>query len=191
MVTENNRVRDKISELFAPLMGPHLEKVDEALSPGLTVLSWSSLNLGSFIDSVYTALSELDLLIDRANGIHENRIMAVFKDMLKIPLCEFPETDTISVKDFTASTTVLCTKASKVIDTKSQVVETAVQELLHLLLGPEVVLEQPRDEMAPGAIAAMRLIEQRTKLQSEADNLLAYYEEQNIDAQVYSMKIGW
>ena len=45
-------------------------------------------------------------------------------------------------------------------------------------------MEQPRDETAPGAIAAMRLIEQRTKLQSEADNLLAYYEELNIDTQV-------
>ena len=184
MVTENNRVRDKVSELFAPLMGPHLEKVDEALSPGLTVLSWSSLNLGLFIDSVYASLRELDLLINRVTGIHENRIKAVFKDMLKIPLCEFPETETVSIKDFTSSTAALCTKASKMIDTKSQVVETAVQELLHLLLGPEVVLEQPRDETAPGAIAAMRLIEQRTKLQSEADNLLVYYEELNIDAQV-------
>ena len=184
MVAENNRVRDKVSELFAPLMGPHLEKVDEALSPGLTVLSWSSLNLGLFIDSIYAALRDLDLLIDRVSDIHENRIKAVFKDMQKIPLCEFPETDTVSIKDFTSSTTALCTKASKLIDTKSQVVETAVQELLRLLLGPEVVLEQPRDETAPGAIAAMRLIEQRTKLLSEADNLLAYYEELNIDAQV-------
>ena len=184
MVTENNRVRDKVSELFAPLMGPHLEKVDEALSPGLTVLSWSSLNLGLFIDSVYSALRELDLLIDRVTGIHENRIKAVFKDMLKIPLCEFPETDTISIKDFISSTTALCTKASKVIDTKSQVAETAVQELLRLLLGPEVVLEQVQDETAPGAIAAMRIAEQRTKLQSEADNLLAYYEEENITTQV-------
>ena len=184
MVAENNRVRDKVSELFAPLMGPHLEKVDEALSPGLTVLSWSSLNLGLFIDSVYTALRDLDLLIDRVSDIHENRVKAVFKDMQKIPLCEFPETDTVSIKDFTSSTTALCTKASKLIDTKSQVVETAVQELLRLLLGPEVVLEQPRDETAPGAIAAMRLIEQRTKLLSEADNLLAYYEELNIDTQV-------
>ena len=184
MVIENNRVRDKVSELFAPLMGPHLNKVDETLSPGLTLLSWNSLNLGSFIDSVYASLGELDLLIDRVTGIHENRIKAIFKDMLSIPLCEFPDTDTISIKDFTSSTAALCTKASKVVDTKSQVVETAVQELLHLLLGPEVVLELPKDKTAPGTIAAMRLIEQRTKLRSEADNLLAYYEEQNIDTQV-------
>lgn len=165
-------------------MGAHFEKVNEVLSPGLTVLSWGSLNLGSFIDSVHASLNDLDLLIDRVTGIHENRIGAIFEDMLRVPLCEFPDVDTISIKDFTTSTTALCTQASKLIDTKSQVVETAVQELLRLLLRPEVVLEPPIDVRAPGAIAAMRLIEQRTKLQSEADSLLAYYEEQNISTQV-------
>lgn len=188
MVIENNRVRAKVSELIAPLMGPHLDKVDEALSPGLTLLSWSSLNLGSFIDDVHAALKELDLLIDRVNGIHENRIKAVFKDMLLVPLCELPKTGTITIKEFTSSTANLCSKACKVIDTRSQVVETAVQDMLHLLLGPEVVLERPNDRSAPGAMATMRTIELRTKLQSEAENLLDYYEEQNIDTLVQLLR---
>lgn len=188
MIIENNRVRAKVSDLFASLMGPHLDKVDKALSPGLILLSWSSLNLGSFIDDVHAALKELDLLIDRVHGIHENRIKAVFKDMLSVPLCELPPTDTITIKEFTSSTVHLCSKASKVIDTKSQVVETAVQDMLHLLLGPEVVLEQPKDRSAPGAMATMRTIELRTKLQSEAENLLDYYEEQNIDTLVQLLR---
>ena len=188
MVIENNRVCGKIPELFTPLMGPHLDKVDEVLSPGLTVLSWSSLNLGSYIDAVYDSLRELDLLINRATDVHENRIKAVFKDMLCIPLCELPQADTISIKEFTSSTAALCSKASSIIDTKSQVVETAVQELLQLLLGPEVVLEQPENSSTPGAIAMMRKIELRTKLQSEADNLLAYYEERNIETIVQLLR---
>lgn len=188
MVLENNRVRAKVPELFSPLMGPHLEKVDEVLSPGLTVLSWSSLNLGSFIDAVYASLNELDLLIDRVVGIHENRIEAIFKDVVSIPLCELPQTETISIKEFTSSTASLCTKASKVIDTKSQVVETAVQEMIQLLIGPEIILERPQDETAPGAIATMRKIELRTKLQAEADNLLVYYEERNIETLVQLLR---
>ena len=189
MVNENNRVRAKIPDLFTPLMGPHLDKVDEVLSPGLTVLSWGSLNLGSYIDAVYAALKELDLLLSRATDIHENRIKAVFRGMLAIPLCEFPQVDTVSIKDFTASTAALCSKASLAIDTKSQVVETAVQELLQLLLGPEFVYKQPEDMSAPGAVAMMRKIELRTKLQSEADNLLAYYEELNIDTLVQLLRL--
>lgn len=188
MVNENNRVRGKVSELFAPLMAPHLEKVDEVLSPGLTLLSWSSLSLGSFIDAVYASLKELELLIDRVTGIHENRIKAVLKDMLSVPLCELPEADTTTIEEFTSNTSALCAKASKLIDMKSQIVEMAVQELLQLLLGPEVVLEPPEDEMAPGAVATMRMIELRTKLQSEAANLQAYYEERNVDTQVQLLR---
>ena len=189
MVSENARVREKIPELFVTLMGPHMEKVDEVISPGLTLLRWTSLNIGSFVDSVYKALEELELLVDRVNGIHEHRIQVVFANMLEVPLCDLPATATVTITDFTSITAQLCAEASTTLDTKSQVAERAVQELIDLLLGPEVVLDPPEDETAPGALAIQRKIERRSKLHQEADNLFLTYEHQNMDTLIQLIRL--
>ena len=185
MVSENARVRGKIPELFLTLMGPHLEKVDEVISPGLTLLRWTSLNINSFVDNVQKALKELELLVDRVNGIHEHRIQVVFDNMLRVPLCDLSATGTVTITEFTSTTTRLCAEASITLDTKSQVTERAVQELLELLLGREMPLEPPEDETAPGALTMQRRIEQRSKLQQEADSLFLTYEHMNMDTLVH------
>ena len=185
MVSENARVRGKIPELFLTLMGPHLEKVDEVISPGLTLLRWTSLNINSFVDNVHKALKELELLVDRVNGIHEHRIQVVFDNMLRVPLCDLSATGTVTITEFTSTTTRLCAEASITLDTKSQVTERAVQELLELLLGREMPLEPPEDETAPGALTMQRRIEQRSKLQQEADSLFLTYEHMNMDTLVH------
>ena len=189
MVSENARVRGKIPELFVTLMGPHVEKVDEVISPGLTLLRWTSLNIGSFVDSVYKALEELELLVDRVTGIHEHRIQVIFANMLEVPLCDLPTTSTVTVTDFTSTTARLCAEAGTALDTKSLVAERAVHELIDLLIGPEVILDPPEDETAPGALAIQRKIEQRSKLRQEADNLFLTYEHQNMDTLIQLMKL--
>ena len=106
MVSENARVRGKIPELFVTLMGPHVEKVDEVISPGLTLLRWTSLNIGSFEDSVYKALEELELLVDRVTNILELRIEGVLQDIQTTPLCELPDNDPWTVHQFVSKTQV-------------------------------------------------------------------------------------
>ena len=182
---ENKRIRGKIPALFLPLMVPHLERVEEAISPGLTMLRWTSLTLENFLEAVMKVLKELELLIDRAAGILEQRIDVVMEDMLSILLCELPLAGTcVSVDEFTATTASLCTEAGALLDTKSQIIEQAVHELLELLLGPEVVLETPQDISAPGATAMQRRIDKRAKLRQEADSLFLIFEQQNTDTLV-------
>ncbi len=188
MVSEHDRVRGKIPELFATLMAPHLESYDEVLSPGLTVLRWTSLKLGSYIDTVHAAQKELELLIDRVNGIHEHRIQVVFKDMLNVPLCEIPVAETTTVDNFISSTASLCSEASSVLDNRSQIVEKAVEEIITLLLGPDQPLEEAENEATPGAIAARRRSEQRAKLQQEAHLLEKMYEQWNVENMIQLMR---
>ncbi len=58
MVSENSRVRSKIQPAFEQLLKPHLAKVDEAILPGLTSLSWTSLNIDKYLNRITTALGE-------------------------------------------------------------------------------------------------------------------------------------
>ena len=90
-------------------MSPHLAKVDAAVEPGLTMLNWTSLSLDAYLDSVYEAFKELELLIDRANDLVKFRIEAVLQEMSNTPLCELPSDAPWTIEKFLKSTEV-CSK---------------------------------------------------------------------------------
>ena len=100
MVEEYERVCGKIPELFETLMVPHCQKVDDLIEPGLTFLTWSSLNIASFVQSIHKGLHTLELLIDRAYDIRTYRIENVLKDMSCVPLCELPDNEPWTIQEF-------------------------------------------------------------------------------------------
>lgn len=106
MLNENSRIRGKIPELFAPLMEPHLERVDEMISPGLSILRWTSLNIRSFTESVHKSLKELELLIDRARDVWEVWIEAELKVIQSSQLCELPDNEPWTMDEFLQKTEV-------------------------------------------------------------------------------------
>ena len=107
MLNENARVRVKIPAVFELLIGPHIHRVDQAIEPGLNKLSWRSLNLGNYVGNVYAKLMDLELLLDRANDLVEFRIDTVLRDMAGTTLCQLPEEDPLTMKEFYDKTQVL------------------------------------------------------------------------------------
>ena len=97
---------DKIPATFRPLMAPHLAKLDAAVDPGLTMLNWTSLNLTTYLESVYEALRELDLLLSRATDLVTFRIDGVLDEMSLVPLCELPSDASWTVDEFLKRTEV-------------------------------------------------------------------------------------
>jgi dynein heavy chain len=91
LLSENRRVRAKIPAAFEQLMVPHIEKVEVAIDPGMTKLTWTSINIPEYMDGVYAALADLELLMDRANDLVEFRINAVLHDIASTTLCELPD----------------------------------------------------------------------------------------------------
>jgi hypothetical protein len=87
-------------------MAPHLAKVDASIDPGLVMLNWTSLNIETYIDSVYDALGEFELLINRANDLVAYRIDAVLEEMSVIPLIELPTQEPKTIEEFLKSTQV-------------------------------------------------------------------------------------
>ena len=182
LVDEYERVINKVPELFKVLAVPHIEEVDVAISPGLTILRWTSLNLSPFITDVQNSLNEFEKLIDSALGIHKDRILQTFSNMILVPMVEVPTNDVISIEEFTQRTEELCRAAAVSLETKSIVVETAVNELVNLLFPPDPTLpvEAPEDLSAAGSLTLKKKVEKRNKLQQEADMLYDYYQQMNI-----------
>lgn len=87
-------------------MAPHMAKLDASIEPGLTMLNWTSLNLNAYLESVYEALRELDLLLTRAQDLVTFRIDGVLNEMSVVPLCELPSDTSWTVEEFLKNTEV-------------------------------------------------------------------------------------
>ncbi|CAH3041642.1 unnamed protein product [Pocillopora meandrina] len=144
LLSESVRVLARIPPAFKPLMSPHLAKVDAAIEPGLTMLNWTSLSLDVYMDSVYDAFKELELLIDRANDLVKFRIEAVLQEMSNTLLCELPSDAPWTVERFLKNTEDLCKRGSELLESKSARVEEAANELITMLLELE---EEDQDDL--------------------------------------------
>lgn len=193
MVQENERIRQKIPELLQHLLVVHCQRVDDAIAPGLTVVSWLSMNLHSYLDNVNQELKKLELTIDRASGLIEHRINVTLQNIISLPLCELPLADTITTETFITETQQLCKEASEKLDNWNMMIERASHELITLLLPDDEMLlaeisqsdvtNEPSQER-PSTASHKRQLDQRTQLQQEAKQLLEYFNRQTIDALV-------
>ncbi|XP_053402509.1 dynein axonemal heavy chain 5-like isoform X4 [Mercenaria mercenaria] len=209
MLQENKRVRKKIPTAFEELMGPHINCVEETIEPGLTKLSWTSLNIQEYIEDVYKRLEDLELLMVRANELTEFRIDAVLQEMATTTLCQLPQEEPWTVEEFLENTQELCAKGATILQTKSLVVEEAATELIEMLLRvnekEEDDTEEDKrydDEKREGSptgsgrassrrsrpvsskanLAAKRKREQRENIQQAATDLLNHFNHRNLEA---------
>ncbi len=88
------------------MMVPHLEQIDKMISPGLTILRWTSLNIDAYVDSVTTSVKSLELLIDRAIDIWSIQIEGNLSAIQSTQLCELPENEPWTIEQFVNKTRV-------------------------------------------------------------------------------------
>lgn len=58
MLAEYRRIKLKIQQPIEQLVAPRLANVDDAIQPGLMLLTWTSLNIEKYINSVFYKLSK-------------------------------------------------------------------------------------------------------------------------------------
>ncbi|KAM9637240.1 dynein axonemal heavy chain 5 [Morphnus guianensis] len=153
MLAEYKRIKLKIQHPVEKLMAPQLANVDDAIQPGLMLLTWTSLNIEKYINMVFYKLAGLELLLDRVNDLVEFRIDAVLQDMDRVPLCMLPEDEPLSCEEFLQKTKELCVKGSRTLHLKSLLVEDAANELINMLLDTEVqARKEDKSVVATGEI---------------------------------------
>ncbi|XP_052831159.1 dynein axonemal heavy chain 5-like [Octopus bimaculoides] len=140
MLKENNNIRSKFPSVLEPLMQVHIARVDKAIEPGLTTLTWTAIGINEYLENVEHALKLFTLLLDRVTDICEFRIEANLLDISQVKLCELPEVEPWSVKYFMEKTQFLCAQGAQSLSHKSQNLENAVNELI------TVLCDKPQEE---------------------------------------------
>ncbi|XP_062336343.1 LOW QUALITY PROTEIN: dynein axonemal heavy chain 5-like [Osmerus eperlanus] len=116
--------------LLLPLLQSYTSRVEAALSPGLTTLSWTSLNIHTFIDNVYEVLREMEHSAKVAMDTLECRIERVLQAMSWTALLELPEDMPIPPQDLLSQAESTVGMAAQALRSQSQQVEKSVYDLM-------------------------------------------------------------
>eukprot|EP00434_Breviolum_minutum_P029937 symbB.v1.2.026471.t1/scaffold2649.1/size74057/3 len=74
LLQEYRRVTQLVKPITANLLKPHLDHLDLQMRPGMVTLSWTSMNLDSYLKSVWESLAQLEQLICGVNDIMESLV---------------------------------------------------------------------------------------------------------------------
>eukprot|EP00959_Pyramimonas_sp_CCMP1952_P349938 7331829-Pyramimonas_sp.AAC.1 len=122
---EYTRVMNSIIPVAKPLLGPHIEDLEKKISPGLYILTWTSMNIDGYLQRVHSGLARLEELIDKINDILENRVDANLKVVSRTMLIDLPSDRSFSFEDFVQTQTKFIKNASKSLIIKNHEVERA------------------------------------------------------------------
>ncbi|XP_051465193.1 dynein axonemal heavy chain 5-like [Apus apus] len=124
---------NRIPVVLKPLMKPFIGQVEDALTPGLMQLSWTSLSINKFIENVYSTLGELDYIVKEATDTLECKIERILEDMSNTALIILPEDEPMDVLSFLEQTEKLAISTAHKLSQQSQQAECSVYELVDIL----------------------------------------------------------
>ncbi|EDV25010.1 uncharacterized protein TRIADDRAFT_56504 [Trichoplax adhaerens] len=188
---EYHKTVKSIPEIVRSLIDPFVNRVDDAIGPGLTMLTWTSLNIDSYIDNIYLALNFLRKLVKQISDILEVRIEKVLESMSLTPLCDLSD-EPATVTDFIEHTEKSCEEACEYLTRQSQLVESSVLELIDTLWSRMKPIEQENLELSYEASNQENKIKPTASytLPSCCLPLYGYFNQRNIDALVKCTRLS-
>lgn len=135
VLKEYERILSKIKPICKTLIGPHVEDLELKLRPGMVTLTWTSMNIDSYLHNVHAGLNKLEQLIITVNDIIENRVENNLKNISKVLLVELPqEAKPLTLDSFVSKQEVYISSNTEFLKSKNVEVERAVDDLLQVIL---------------------------------------------------------
>ena len=135
LLQEYERVLGKIKNTSKDILRPHIEDIELKMRPGMLSLTWTSMNIDTYLKNVHEGLGRLHQLILTVNDIVENRIEVNLKTVSKVSLVDLPQnSDPISLDEFVKMQQEFIEEKTKFLMSKNLEIETAVDDLLQIIL---------------------------------------------------------
>jgi len=130
-LTEYDRIVAEVIPVTAMVLRPHFKDMEWKLRPGMTTLTWTSLNIDPYINHVHSGLQKLQELVTCINDIIENRVEKNLKIVSKTLLVDLPEASSFTVSDFVVMQQSHISGQSRLLQGKNMEIENAVSDLIH------------------------------------------------------------
>ena len=135
VLKEYERIIGKIKPICKNLLAPHIADLELKLHPGMSTLTWTSMNIDSYLHHVYQGLNKLEQLIINVNDIIENRIENNLRNISKVSLVSLPhENVTFTLETFVSMQEEYINQKKNLLTSKNVEVERAVDDLVQTIL---------------------------------------------------------
>jgi hypothetical protein len=162
MLREAQRVLGLMLPEYEALMRPLVQDLDARIAPGMSTLTWTSMNIDGYISSVMAAIAKIEEVIEKANDIIECRVRSTLDAISGTALVDLG-TRTWDLADLPRETRAHSARTGLAVELQSQGIETAVSDLVTLITG-----SYPDDHATPAAFLA----EAQGNLYAECDEQL-------------------
>lgn len=133
--TEYERILGLIKPIMKNILSAHIEDLDLKLRPGMSILTWTSMNIDGFIQNVQEGLAKLEQLIITVNDIIDNRIENNLKLISKVILVMLPKDGKpMSLNKFVDSQKDYIEERAEFLICKNIEIERAVDDLLNVIM---------------------------------------------------------
>ncbi|KAI8811565.1 dynein heavy chain and region D6 of dynein motor-domain-containing protein [Cladochytrium replicatum] len=124
-------VLEKVTPIMKRAIAPHVDALDRTLQTGLVSLSWTSLNLDSYILSNKYQLNRLEELVDKLLDIIECRIELRLRKIAELLLLDVPfDNEQWTIEMFIDQTEKRCSSVIQSINNFSNLIESAAKDII-------------------------------------------------------------
>jgi hypothetical protein len=127
-------IKFRVPTDLAVLMRPILKKVEKSFMPGVTNINWTSLKANEYFDFIELHQKELEEAITRALEVINIRINQCLYDISHTMMIDFPDDRPMSTTEYMDRIKRYGIIVSKELEYKSRLCETAVVDLINMLL---------------------------------------------------------
>lgn len=153
-LTEYDSIMAEVIPVTSMILRPHFNDMEHKLRPGMITLTWTSMNIESYINTIHRGLKQLRELVSNVNGIIENRIEKNLKIVSKTILIDLPDDSSFTVSDFVAMQKIHIAKKASILQAKNNEIESAVEDLVEQITS--FVFESPTEVINTEDIAKLR-----------------------------------
>ncbi len=129
-LTEYDSIVSGVIPVTAMILRPHFNDMDFKMRPGMVTLTWTSMNIDSYISQVHQGLKQLRELVSSINDIIENRIEKNLKVVSKTLLVDLPDDLSFTVADFVHMQQSFIASKAKILQGKNSEIHSAVKDLI-------------------------------------------------------------
>lgn len=129
-----NAILAEMSNVTNSMVKPHLKDLSQTMRPALTTMTWTSMNVSSFIETLEETLVRFSNLVRQTNDIINNRIHHNLEHVHNMRFLNMPDTKSFTLREFKATQEKEIAKCTDLLIAKNLEVERAVDDLIDTVL---------------------------------------------------------
>ena len=146
LVREFDRIVSSVMPVMRPLLLPHLDDLERQIQPGMTMLTWQSMNIDLYLQRIDSALSKFSELVSKITDVTRHRIEANIDLISRSSMVNLPNDQSFTLDYFVVMQDRTINKRCMLLDSKNLEVERAVADLVEMVRSFPLEMDESVDE---------------------------------------------